>query len=191
MKRLNGLVLLKLRLSYKAVAKLLWRRPIYGLLSLAIAFAAWSVLLWLFNVNLLFYLLGNSSISWADKISTISSVYSSSFSFSSDLSSTTLLVSLLLGINIAALVWVIRRRGSSGVNKSSSYGAFVAAAIGSGCAACGTSLVTPLLSALGATSTVALSSFIGTSLNLLSLGLLLFSIYSVGQQVAIEQALKP
>lgn len=176
------------RLSFKAVIKLLAQRPAYGLLSLGVAFAVWSLLLWLFNINFLFYLLGNSSIGWTDKLNTIGSVYSAALSFASGLSSTSLLVSILFGINVSALVYVIKRRGSRTINKSRSYGAFVAAAIGSGCAACGTSLVTPLLYALGVTSTVALSRSIGTSLNLISLLLLTFSIYSVGQQVAIEQA---
>ena len=65
------------------------------------------------------------------------------------------------------------------------------AVLASGCAACGTSVLTPLLISVGAGGSLALSREIGIAISYLSLTLVVYSIYSLGGVVANTLATIP
>lgn len=163
-------------------------RPQYAVLALTWAFLTLGILLWVFNLNLLGYIFSNTTLSIGEKILFVLQGYASVFTNFDSLGAATLLVfSILLGINFALLLFVLRAAGASVKRESGKGGLSLAAAIlGAGCAACGTSILAPLLTAAGATSTITLVRTIGVLANTVGIGLVLFSIYGLGKQAATE-----
>ncbi len=176
---------LKIKISFGAAAKVL-KRPAYSLLTLFAAFIILGILLWMFNLNLLAYIFSNSNISIEDKIIFFFQSYASVFTnFDSAAASTLLAFAILLGINIAVMVFVLRSIGGSIKQEGGKSGlSLLAAVLGAGCAACGTSLLTPILLAAGATTTIGIVQAIGVLANLAGIGLVLFSIYTLGSRAA-------
>ena len=92
-----------------------------------------------------------------------------------------LLISYLFGVVLALMTFILRRRSKSQKIPGKSSGIGVAfGAIAGGCAACGTSLLAPFLSAIGITTTASALQF-GFALNLIGAIIMLFSIFSLAQ----------
>lgn len=182
------LALLKLKISFVAIGRLMLK-PIYGLLAIVIASITLAVVLWAFNLNLLWFVLFDSGLPLLEQFNFLAGIYGSiATNFESSLALTLVLFSILFGINMSALVFVLRQRVRAKAAAGKSIGGLAGAIVGAACAACGTSIVAPLLSALGATGTVGLANSIGAIVNILSIGLILFAIYSLGKVVANLEA---
>ena len=105
-----------------------------------------------------------------------------------------LLFSFLFSVNIALLFFYMRARsnvtgsltGRSGSGVGISMWAFLASLLGSGCASCGVFLLSSLFTVLGLGIINVYLPVSGTGLRLLSIALLLYSIYLV-----IEKIRKP
>lgn len=163
------------------------RHPLLLLLSVGLFGLFLTVLLWIFNLSLLGYVITTQDLAANEKVSFVAGIYESLFT-NFDTAQAVLLVvfATLFAINITMLIYVIKTKGKklrAGQKSSSAASAFLAV-IATGCAACGTSIITPLLLSLGASSTAALSSTIGIVVGYLSLLLVLYSIYSLGAAVA-------
>ena len=101
---------------------------------------------------------------------------------------TTIAISILLGINIPMLIYMIRanrlalqKTKSKGI--FSSIGGTIGGALGIGCAACGSLVLTPILASLGAVGLVGVLPFHGAEFGLLGMILLLFSIYLLADKI--------
>ncbi len=70
--------LLKIKISLTVVGKVL-RKPLYSLVAIAAGSLALGILLWVFNLNLLGYIITNPDISFGDKILFFLQSYTSVF----------------------------------------------------------------------------------------------------------------
>ncbi|MCA9327038.1 hypothetical protein KDA14_00755 [Candidatus Saccharibacteria bacterium] len=172
---------LKIRTSAQNVFAVL-TKPAYGLLTVAMMLLLVSVIVWSLNYQLVTYVLLELPISVAQKIQFFAYGYQSLFtSFDILLSVSVIIISVLFGINIAVLVYAVRRRSASVGSAGTGGVAALLGILSSGCAACGTSLLGPLLATFGATS-ISMVHSVGAAFNFAGSALLLYSIYKLGLQ---------
>ena len=92
----------------------------------------------------------------------------------------------LAGVNVSMLVYRVRAFGFSSQQGGSAFGGFFMGALGAGCPACATGL----LSVLGVTGGLAVLPFDGWELRLLSFILLVLPIYWLSNDIANNGACK-
>ncbi|PSO43015.1 hypothetical protein BRC19_03100 [Candidatus Saccharibacteria bacterium QS_5_54_17] len=135
------------------------KKPAYSGLCIAVAGAAGFVLIWFFNLELIVHVLSNTSLTPGQKAAffprSLLHVYATTFT--SLRSFLFVVFTLLLGLNIMSFTY-IKRRGEKG--KRARWGSLPIALLGSGCAVCGGSILTPLLTLSGATVAAGASAFI-------------------------------
>ncbi len=141
-----------------------------------------TIVIWSLNYQLAGYILFDAPLSLAQKIRFFSYGYESLFtSFDNLLSVSVVILAVLFGINLVMFIEATRRRTARLAATGTSGVAALLGILSSGCAACGTSLLTPLLATVGATSTSLVHTF-GAVFNLLGSSLLLYSIYKLALQ---------
>lgn len=172
---------LRLPLAGRGLLSVL-RRPSYLLLAVVVAAVVMGVLLWLLNFNLLVYILTNSLLSPLEKAKFVLDGYASIFTNFEVFSAASIaMIAVLMGVTVATAAYIGRSQALS-TGKRGSF-AMVAALIGSGCAVCGTSILGPLLSILAGGAAASLASTIGYAANILSIGLLSYSLVGLASQV--------
>lgn len=172
------LTISKIMLSLKTVARVLLSVK-YLLVAVFAAFFVMGLVLWSLNLDLLRYIMFEAPLTFSEKLDFFAYGYESIFITYDSLQSIGLiLMSVLFGINAAMFVYVVRNGGFKTAPKKSGVGAFGLAIVGGGCVACGTSILTPLLVTFGATSSALLHS-VSSLLTWISVGLLIFSIYTL------------
>ena len=183
----NKLKRTKLKLSLRSTLRVI-SLPKYLLVSILTSFFMAGLIIWSLNLDLLAYIFFQAPISSFEKIRFFLDGYTSiATNITNAQSSGIALFSTLFGINMALIIYVLRRRGLKVIPKKSGSGAFALAILSGGCFACGTSLLAPLLATLGATS----GSFVrglGTLFNWLGSILLVYSIYKLSHIAATIQA---
>lgn len=173
---------LKLGVSARGVAKVM-RRPAYLILAGVVAFVVLGVVVYLFNLGLLSFFLFQSGLPIFERLLLLLSPYKNVIQYLDDpLAASIFTFASLAGINAAMFAFV--RRHTPRANASKGAAALVAGAIGAGCAACGTSILVPVLASLGATASVSTVGAIGVIANMVGIALMLFSIYRFGQVAA-------
>lgn len=187
-----SLFILKIKTSALAVFHLYKKHPLYLVLTIILTALIFGLLLWLFNLSLLGYVLFQAPFSLAERASFILGVYGSVFTnFDAPQAVALFLFALLFGINLTMIVFIFRSRGKVLKASKKTGLSLVLAIIASGCAACGTSILTPILVSIGAGGSLALSREIGIVISYLSLLLVVYSIYSLGAAVANTLATIP
>ena len=176
-------------LSIKSILKLLYFRPAYLLLAAIISVIFYELIFWLMNLGLLNFLITSSYLTLGEKAGILIGSYTNVFSLPlAPLSFTLFIVSILQGVSAAALIYSIRRERQMGKDTFKSMDGTgltgLLAAFGFGCVACGTSLVTPILTYFFATSSVALASQIGLYSILLALVASLIGAYLAGYKLS-------
>ncbi len=172
---------LKLQISLRAIGRVLLM-PGYTLVAVLTIWLSLGLLVWISNLSLLWSIIAHSSLSFTDKINFFLDGYKSLFSNFEPMAGTTILIfAILFGINIGLLAFVVKASVKSAASDGSrGVIGILAGIVGAGCAACGTSFLAPVISGVGATATIGLTTFLGYAANLLGIGLLLFSIYRLG-----------
>ena len=157
------------------------KRPWFLLLGAVTAFISLGLLVWITNLSLLWSVIAQSSLSWWDRFNFYLDGYQSLFTNFEPLPMVTILAfAVLFGINLALLFFVVQQSTKKrAADSGRSLVAIAAGAIGAGCAACGTSVLAPVLSGVGAAGSLTLASWIGWLANIIGLSLLLFSIYKL------------
>lgn len=179
-----SLLALKIKTSFGSVLRIL-ALPAYAVLATIIALVVMWLFLWLFNLPLLFSTLTSGALDWAAKLNFALAGFQSIFTnFDAPQAATLGVFSVLSGINIAALIYVLRHGQVTGAAGGSNFVAATAALIGSGCAVCGGSVLGPLAAILGASLSAASTRLIGTFANLAGIILLVYSIYGLGKTAA-------
>ncbi len=176
------LTLFKAKVAALNIGRVLLR-PTYFALFIIATFVVSSFILWSLNLELVSYIVFEAPIALADKMRFFSETYRDIFVTYDNAQALGIVVfSLLFGINSAVFVYVLRLRSFKDMKKqSSASGAgFIAAVISGGCVACGTSLLAPLAATLGATSGAFLRD-LSLWLNWIGSGLIIFSLYHLGQ----------
>ncbi len=175
--------LLKLKISLKSAAKV-FTRPSYILLAVFGSLLVSGLILWSLNLDLVRYIIFEAPTSGSQKFGFFYDTYKSIYTSYDSVQDTGIVVfSVLFGINLALIVFVLKHRGFQAIPKKSGFGSFALAIVGGGCIACGTSIIAPLFATLGATS----ASFVrdlGAIFNWLGSLLIIYSIYKLGAVVS-------
>ena len=162
-----------------------WR---YCGLTAAVALTVLTAFLWLPHTALVAGVLTTPELSVVAKGGFLFSLYGTWFSNYTALGAVYLLaVSLLIGSNVALLVFYLRhrvRRAGSALSTSLSITGLLAALFGVGCAACGSVLLAGLLSLIGAGGLLYVLAPYGTVFALVGLGLLVASNLYLLRQMA-------
>lgn len=160
------------------------RRPRYLGLALVGSVLFLEFIFWVNNLALLLYILQVPTLSPIAKLHFIGATYTSIWqSTTSPLAVSLLLLSMLQGVAIACLIFIIRRQHQNMMLAKTVGGSAVAsvlAFLGLGCAACGTSLITPLLSLLFSSTSTAMADNVGFLASVLGLVVSLYALYSLG-----------
>src|SRR3990167_7930199 len=157
--------------------KKVFRRPIYALFALIAGCAMFAFAVWLPNFRLIIIFLVSQDISFAQKLNLLISLLGSiATNFTPLSASYTIAIAMLFGINLAMIVYFLRRKVAE-VKQSGIYTGFLGVAsgvLGIGCAACGSFLLTGALAFL---------PLRGGEFGILGVILLLLSIHLVAKQI--------
>lgn len=179
----------RLWLSLTSLVKLLYFRPAYFFLAAGVSILFYEFIFWFLNLGLLQYLLTSPFLTVGDKIQMLIGSYSGIFTLPlSPLALTLFAVSVFQGVAVAALVYSIRKERAMQRGFLKEFGgtgiAGALSVLGLGCAACGTSLVTPILTFFFATSSVTVAEEVGLYSAVLALIVSLITVYLTGLKLA-------
>jgi hypothetical protein len=179
-------VVLRTRVAGRGIRNVV-AMPAMLLVGVLIAFSMMGLILWSLNLGLLRYVVFESSLAISERISFFLSVYQNIFTdYSYMQAGSVIILSLLFGLNVMTLLTIIKLRRQASVSKSTTLGGIIAGLLGSGCAACGTSLLTPIITNIGLASSAVFAERLSVVLNFLAILLLLFSLYRSGQVLATD-----
>ena len=170
---------------FQALQKV-FRKPIYILLALVTSFAVFAFAVWLPNISLIVKVMGHPGISLTQKLDLpISLLGSIVTNFTLLSASYTIAIAILFGINVAIFVYFLRRRITDVEQSGIATGFFgiTSGVIGMGCAACGSFLLTSLLSLVGASGILAFLPLGGGEFGILGVILLSVSIYLTAKKI--------
>lgn len=170
---------LQIKVSLKSAVGV-FKRPQYLFGKFIIFCITLGFFVWLGNYSLLFdFLSGNSS--FGDKLSFFISGYESLITNYEWLPALMILgLSELFAFNLVLLVYVLRQKAAKLREGGRGAAGIFAGIIGAGCAACGTSLLTPFLTGIGASGSLGLVEVIGTVANIVAIALICYSIFRLG-----------
>ena len=190
MKRLSNLSNLPKSPNSPSVSKVIWtslRRPWVAFSAVSITFLVFSFTVLIQNRLLIATVLNEPAATIGEKIVFVGSLYGSILTnFSAFSATTTIAIAILFGTNIALLGFYISTvrsvRGSISAG-SSSLGGLISGLFGIGCAACGTFILSTLLTSFGAAGLLMILPFRGEELGLIGIGLLTYSIILLGKKL--------
>lgn len=143
---------LQLRMTKQAIATVL-ARPFYLMICVVSGILMLGILVWSMNYTLVWYVVSNSTLSIAAKLTFIYDGYKNLFTnFSFTTSVGMVLFALAFGINLSCVSYISITKSASRIPLKSNSGAVLMAAVSSSCVACGTSFITPIIAALGGTA---------------------------------------
>lgn len=167
-------------------AKEVFARPAYLGLAALIGLAAFVAQLWLPNYRLLGAVFAMPDVALDIKLQLLASLLGGLFTnFDALAAFSAVAVPLLFGIDVALIVYFLRRRRAQLPRGeiAAGVGGAASGAIAAGCAACGSFLLITILSFLGASGALALLPLRGGELGLLSIALLLLSIFLIARKI--------
>lgn len=163
-------------------------KPQYAALAIAVAFGVFAVATWIPNIPLISAVLLTPDSNLFTKLQFLSSLLGSiTTNFSVVSMFSTVLISVLFGLQVSLLTYYVRKvksglRGMGGAG-GAGVGGLVSGMLGVGCAACGTFVLTSVLVLFGASGLLALLPFKGEEFGFLGIGLLLYSLNSLTQKI--------
>lgn len=195
MSRLAYLLQLPKRIALSALAllRLFTRQPKYLLLAAVVSVLFYELIFWFLNLGLAQYLLTSPFLTLSDKLELVVASYSGIFTKPySELAVTLFAVSMLQGIAAASIIFSIKADRSMNQSTFKELGGTgitgVFSVLSLGCAACGSSLVTPILTFFFASSSAALSEAVGFYSALFALLIALITVYLTGLKLATKIA---
>ncbi len=161
----------------------------YILLAAATGLAVFILATWLPNLGLVWQIVASASVSLADKVQVMTALIGSigtNFTVFSALS--IVAIAVLFGANVAMIAYYFRVqrqivRQAGPVGAATSLGGLASGFFGIGCAACGTFVLSPALSFIGATGLIALLPFGGEEFGALGVGMLGFSLILTARKI--------
>ncbi len=165
----------------------------YVLIALIGGLAAFTFAVWLPNFSLIANTLGNLSVPLAIKAQLLTGLFESiTTNFSAFSASYTIAIAILFGVDLAMIVYLVKRTHALGRGEmTASAGGIISGVFGVGCAACGSFLATSILSLVGAGGAVALLPLKGGEFGILSIILLVSSIYFVARKITASPVCLP
>ena len=159
----------------------------YIALASALAIAAFLFAVWLPNFGLIGEVFSTSSAPLAAKLKiTIALLGGIGTNFSFLSAGYTIAIAALFGINLAMIVYFLKRTrvGLGGKNLAAGVGGIASGALGIGCAACGSFILSTALSSFGAAGALAILPLRGGEFGILSVALLAFSLILISKKIA-------
>lgn len=170
---------------FQALQKV-FRKPLYALLALITSAVVFAFAVWFPNISLIVEIMGHPGISFSQKLDLpISLLGSITTNFTLLSASYTIAIALLFGVNLAMVIYFLKRKISE-VKQSGITTGFLGIAsgvLGMGCAACGSFLLTSSLSLVGASGILAFLPLAGGEFGILGVILLSVSIYLIAKQI--------
>jgi hypothetical protein len=163
-----------------------FRMPSYAITAIVLSVAAFLFAVWLPNIGLITDVFTHSSAPLGDKLRLAATLLGSIRTNFSFLSATyTILIALLLGVNIAMVAYYLKQgvRISERGGFFAGIGGMASGALGVGCAACGSFVLTTTLSLVGASGALALLPLKGGEFGILSVVLLGASIFLISKKI--------
>ena len=166
-----------------------FERWTYVLAAVMVALVVLVFATWLPNLGLVWQITVSPSVSLIDKaeilLALVGSLWTNFTVFSALFA---IAIAALFGINAAMVVYylILRKRSVSRTGPAGAatgLGGLASGFLGIGCAACGTFVVGPVLSLVGAGGLIALLPFGGQEFGLLGVGLLGFSIHLAAKKI--------
>ena len=170
---------------FQALQKV-FRKPTYILLALITSSTVFAFAVWLPNIPLIVKVMGHPGISLTQKLDLpISLLGSIVTNFTLLSASYTIAIAILFGINVSMVVYFLRRRVDEVKQSGVATGLFgiTSGVIGMGCAACGSFLLTSLLSLVGASGILAFLPLNGGEFGILGVALLGTSLYMTAKKI--------
>ncbi len=179
---------LRVKITLDSVAYALWRGKYIVFVGITTYFIA-SFVVWSLNFGLVQYILFQApKMTLLDKINFFNDGTKGVFTtFNNPQTIGIQIFSILFAINLAMLVFIFRRHGLRNVPTKSGGVALVFALLSSGCVACGTSIIAPLLITLGVTS-APLVHDLSTVFSTIGSILLIYSIHKLSIVVSTIKA---
>lgn len=165
----------------------------YVVIALVGGLAAFTFAVWLPNFSLIANTLGNWRVPLAIKAQLLTGLFLSiTTNFSVFSASYTIAIAILFGIDLGMIVYFVKRNRALGQGEmTASVSGIISGMFGVGCAACGSFLATSILSLVGAGGAIALLPLRGGEFGLLSVILLVSSIYFVARKIAASPVCLP
>ena len=161
----------------------------YILLAATTGLAVFILATWLPNLGLVWQIATSASIPLADKVKVLTALIGSiGTNFTAFSALYTVAIAVLFGANVAMMAYYFRLRrqfvrqaGQAGA--AASLGGLTSGLFGIGCAACGTFVLGPVLSFVGASGLIALLPFGGEEFGILGAGMLGFSLFLIAKKI--------
>lgn len=163
-----------------------FRKPQYALLTLITSAAVFAFAVWLPNLSLIVRVMGHPGIPLSQKLDLpLSLLGSIATNFTPLSASYTIAIAILLGMNVSMIVYFLRRRVDEVKQAGVATGLFgiTSGVIGMGCAACGSFLLTSMLSLVGASGILAFLPLNGGEFGILGVILLGASLYMTAKKI--------
>ncbi len=158
---------------------------------LAVAITAWLItlglLLWLFSFDTLLYVLTLQNYEASQKVSFFLSPFINSFTFffRDPVTATRMIFSVLAGISFALFLYARNSQPTGPSQRVKSFSGLGIALLGSGCVACGTSLISPVLIGAGAGTTAVIGAAVGTIGYIIGIVLIVFAIKGLLKRITV------
>lgn len=158
----------------------------YIALASALVIIAFLFAVWLPNIGLLAEVFGASSTPLETKLKLAWSLLGgirTNFSLLS--AGYTIVIAMLFGVNIAMVVYFLKRTGNNFARKdvATGFGGIASGTLGIGCAACGSFILSTTLSFLGAAGALAVLPLRGGEFGILSVALLALSLVLISKKI--------
>jgi len=168
-------------------AKEVLAQPAYLGLAASIALAAFLATLWIPNYKLIGAVFTAPDVALDIKLQLLGSLLGGiATNFDTLAAFTAVAIPLLFGVDIAMIAYFLRQKRARLPRGeiATSVGGAASGAAAAGCAACGSFLLVTILSFFGASGALALLPLRGAEFSLLSIALLLLSIFLIARKIA-------
>lgn len=171
----------KLSLASQGIGAVVWRWQ-YLLLAAFYSLLFMQIIFWFLNIGLAQYLLFTAQLGLGEKIQFILDTTTSLLANANTLQGFLLVaISLIQGLALAIVTFLLRQK--TDVEKRTIGGtglASLGAVVGLGCAACGTSLVMPIIAIFFSGSVYAVADTVGVFASFVALIIGLYALYRLG-----------
>ena len=163
-----------------------FRKPAYVLIALITSAVVFAFAVWLPNLSLIVKIMGHPGITFSQKLSLPASLLGSIVTNFTLLSATyTILIAILFGMNVSMITYFLRRRIDDVRQAGLGTGllGITSGVLGMGCAACGSFLLTSILSLSGASWLLSYLPLDGAEFGILVVILLAVSLYLTAKKI--------
>lgn len=163
-----------------------FRKPTYAFIALLTSVVVFVFAVWFPNISLIVKIMGHPGVSFSQKLDLpISLLGSISTNFTLLSASYTIAIAILFGVNLAMVIYFLRRRINEVTKSGVATGFFgiMSGVVGMGCAACGSLLLSSILSLFGATWILSFLPLAGGEFGILGVILLTISIFMIAKRI--------